>query len=81
MVEAQKRLESIIGELRRETFGRKPEKFDPEQFNLPLEDVEVAQDVLETVQEKARNVLKGTGVESRVIVMMVPERRGGTVRF
>ncbi|SDP00826.1 Transposase [Lutimaribacter pacificus] len=64
-VEAQKRLESIVSELRREKFGRKSEKLDQEQFNLPLEDVELAQGVLEAAQEKARRALKGQGrVES-----------------
>ena len=60
-VEAQRRLESIVSELRRETFGRKSEKLDPEQFNLPLEDVEIAQGLLEAAQEKARRALKGQG--------------------
>ena len=60
-VEAQRRLESIVSELRREKFGRRSEKLDPEQFNLPLEDVELAQDVLEAAQEKARRALKGQG--------------------
>ncbi|WP_205026422.1 transposase [Cereibacter johrii] len=58
-VEAQRRLESIIGELRRERFGPASEKLDPEQFNLPLEDVEIAQGILEAAQEKARRALKG----------------------
>ena len=57
-VEAQRRLESIIGELRRDRFGARSEKLDPEQFNLPLEDVEIAQGVLEAAQEKARRALK-----------------------
>jgi len=57
--EAQRRLESIVAELRREKFGRASEKLDPEQFNLPLEDVEIAQGVLEAAQEKARRALKG----------------------
>ena len=60
-VEAQKRLESIVSELRREKFGPKSEKLDPEQFNLPLEDIEIAQGVLEAAQEKARDALKGKG--------------------
>jgi transposase len=60
-VEAQKRLESIVSELRREKFGSKSEKLDPEQFNLPLEDIEIAQGVLEAAQEKARDALKGKG--------------------
>jgi transposase len=59
-VEAQRRLESVIGELRRERFGTKSEKLDPDQFNLPLEDVELAQGVLEAAQEKAKAALKGT---------------------
>ena len=46
--EAQRRMESIVAELRREKFGRASEKLDPEQFNLPLEDVEIAQRVLES---------------------------------
>ena len=62
-VEAQRRLESIIGELRREKFGAKSEKLDAEQFNLPLEDVEIAQGILEAAQEKARGALKGRAAD------------------
>nr|WP_165481288.1 hypothetical protein [Sulfitobacter indolifex] len=40
-VEAQRWLESIVSELRREKFGQRSEKLGPEQFNLPLEDVEL----------------------------------------
>ncbi len=58
-VEAQRRLESIIGELRRDRFGARSEKLDPEQFNLPLEDVEIAQGVLDAAQEKAHRALNG----------------------
>jgi transposase len=58
-VEAQRRLERIVGELRREKFGPRSEKLDQDQFNLPLEDVEVAQGVLEAAQERARQALKG----------------------
>ncbi|MFC6643410.1 IS66 family transposase [Sulfitobacter profundi] len=58
-VEAQRRLESIVSELRREKFGQRPEKLDPEQCNLPLEDVELVQGVLDVPQEKARRALKG----------------------
>jgi transposase len=57
--EAQRRLEGIVRELRREKFGRASEKLDPEQFNLPLEDVEIARGVLEAAQEKARRALTG----------------------
>jgi len=77
-VEAQRRLESIVSELRREKFGRRSEKLDPEQFNLPLEDVELAQGVLDAAQEKARRALKGQGAAERG----VPKRnRGHALRF
>ena len=62
-VEAQRRLESLIGELRRERFGARSEKLDSEQFNLPLEDVEIAQGILEAAQEKARRALKGRSAD------------------
>jgi hypothetical protein len=42
--EANRRLEDI---LRSEKFGAKSEKLSPDQFNLPLEDAELAQGVLE----------------------------------
>jgi len=41
--EARRRLEVIVGELRRDKFGAKSEKLSAEQHNLPLEDVEIAQ--------------------------------------
>ena len=59
--EAQRRLEGIIGELRRDKFGRTSEKLDADQFNLPLEDIEIAQGILEAAQEKARRVRKRNG--------------------
>jgi hypothetical protein len=71
-VEAQRRLESIVSELRRERFGPQSEKLDPEQFNLPLEDVEIAQGVLAAAQEKARRALKGQGSAS-----VTPNRNRG----
>ncbi|WP_370515448.1 IS66 family transposase zinc-finger binding domain-containing protein [Paracoccus sp. S-4012] len=49
----------MVSELRRETFVRASEKLDPEQFNLPLEDVEIAQGVIEAVQERVRRALNG----------------------
>ncbi|WP_370142148.1 transposase [Bradyrhizobium elkanii] len=39
--EARRRLEIILGELRREKFGAKSEKLRPDQYHLPLEDVEI----------------------------------------
>ena len=57
--EARRRLEGIVSELRREKFGARSEKLSPEQFNLPLEDVELAQGVLDAAQEKAAAMLKG----------------------
>ena len=57
--EARRRLESIIVDMRREKFGAKSEKLRPDQYHLPLEDVEVAQGVLDAAQEKAAAILKG----------------------
>jgi transposase len=57
--EARRRLESIVTELRREKFDRKSEKLSPEQYNLPLEDVELAQGVLDAAHEKAERALEG----------------------
>src|SRR5947207_13831226 len=57
--EARRRLEVILGELRRDKFGAKSEKLRPDQFHLPLEDVEIAQGVLDAAQEKAAALIKG----------------------
>ena len=57
--EARRRLESIIVDMRREKFGAKSEKLLPDQYHLPLEDVEVAQGVLDAAQEKAAAIIKG----------------------
>lgn len=61
--EAQRRLEGMLSQLRREKFGAKSEKLAPDQFNLPLEDVELAQGVLQAAQEKAKAALKGKAGE------------------
>jgi transposase len=61
--EAQRRLESMLSQLRREKFGAKSEKLAPDQFNLPLEDVELAQGVLQAAQDKAKAALKGKAGE------------------
>lgn len=45
--------------MRREKFGAKSEKLRPDQFHLPLEDVEIAQGVLDAAQEKAAALIKG----------------------
>lgn len=47
LAEANRRLEQMIDELRREKFGARSEKLSPDQWNLPLEDVEIAQSILE----------------------------------
>jgi len=57
--EARRRLEVILGELRREKFGAKSEKLRPDQYHLPLEDVEIAQGVLDAAQEKAAAIIQG----------------------
>ncbi len=58
--ESRRRLEQIIDQLRREKFGPKSEKLSPEQRNLPLEDVELAQGVFDAAQEKATATLKAS---------------------
>lgn len=61
--EANRRLEEILRTAQRATFGKSSEKLSPDQFNLPLEDVELAHGVLEAAQEKAEaalNAAKGT---------------------
>ena len=57
--EARRRLETILTDLRREKFGAKSEKLNPDQFSLALEDVELAQGVLDAAQEKAAAILAG----------------------
>jgi hypothetical protein len=67
MAEANRRLEQMIAELRREKFGPRSEKLSPDQYNLPLEDVEIAQGILQAAQEKAeatrdkRRALRASG--------------------
>ena len=56
--EANRRLEDILRTSRREKFGKRSEKLSPDQFNLPLEDAELAQGVLEAAQEKAEAALQ-----------------------
>jgi transposase len=66
--EARRRLESIVSDLRHEKFGSKSEKLNPDQYNLVLEDVEIAEGVLQAAQEKAEALIKGrssTGTGSR----------------
>jgi transposase len=57
--EAWRRLEVILGELRRETFGAKSEKLRPDQYHLLFEYVEIAQGVLDAAQEKAAAIIQG----------------------
>ncbi len=49
---------SLVSELRRDKFGARSEKLDPEQFNLQLEDVELAEGVLAAAQEKGARPCK-----------------------
>lgn len=48
----------------RAQFGKSSEKLSPDQFNLPLEDAELAQGVLEAAQEKADAALQGFGAKT-----------------
>jgi len=56
--EARRRLESIVSDLQREKFGARSEKLSAEQYHLPLEDVEIAQGVLDAAHEKAQRIIK-----------------------
>jgi len=56
--EANRRLEGILRASQRARFGKSSEKLSPDQFNLPLEDAELAQGVLEAAQEKAEAALQ-----------------------
>ncbi|MHC2432669.1 hypothetical protein ACVMB0_000044 [Bradyrhizobium sp. USDA 4451] len=51
-------VEVILGELRREKFGSKSEKLRPDPYHLALDDVEIAQGVLDAAQEKAAAVIR-----------------------
>lgn len=48
--EANRRLEDIFRTAQREKFGKSSEKLSPDQFNLALEDAELAQGVLEAAR-------------------------------
>ena len=64
--EANRRLEDILRAAQREKFGKSSEKLSPDQFNLPLEDAEFAQGVLEAAQEKAEAAMqRARGEEPR----------------
>jgi transposase len=56
--EANRRLQDILHAAQREKFGKRSEKLSPGQFNLPLEDAEFAQGVLEAAQEKAEAAMQ-----------------------
>jgi transposase len=56
--EARRRLEAIVGQLNHEKFGAKSEKLHPDQYHLPLEDVAIAQGVLDAAQEKAQRIIQ-----------------------
>lgn len=62
--EANRRLEDILRTAQRAQFGKSSEKLSPDQFNLPLEDAELAQGVLEAAQEKAEAALQGLGAKT-----------------
>jgi hypothetical protein len=66
MQEANRRLEDILRASQREKFGKRSEKLSPDQFNLHLEDTELAQGVLEAAQEKAEAAMhRARGEEPR----------------
>lgn len=75
--EANRRLQDILHAAQREKFGKSSEKRSPDQFNLPLEDAEFAQGVLEAAQEKAEAAMqRARGEEPRS-----PKRNRGHLPF
>ena len=56
--EANRRLQDILRTAQRAQFGKRSEKLSPDQFNLALEDAELAQGVLAAAQEKAEAALQ-----------------------
>lgn len=55
--DARSRLERMIAQLRRDKFGAKSEKSDPDQQHLPFEDVEVAEGMLAEAGDAAGKAL------------------------
>lgn len=47
----------MLSQMRRDTFGSKSEKLDPDQRNLPFEDVEAALGMLAAASEAAEKAL------------------------
>jgi hypothetical protein len=64
--EANRRLQDILRAAQCEKFGKSSGKLSPDQFNLPPEDTELAQGVLEATQEKAEAAMqRARGEEPR----------------
>src|SRR3546814_20755035 len=57
--EARRRLENMLGDLRRAQFGSKSEKLSADQYALALADVEIAQGVLDAAHEQAEAIVRG----------------------
>lgn len=55
--EARARLERLLAQMRRDAFGSKSERRDPDQHNLPFEDVEAAAGMLAAASEAADKAL------------------------
>jgi len=55
--EARARLERLLSQMRRDAFGAKSEKGDPDQHHLPFEDVEAAAGMLAAASEAAEKVI------------------------
>jgi transposase len=64
--EARRRLELIISDLRHDRFGPKSEKLTLNQYKLPLEDVEIAEGMLDAAQEKAETAIRGKPSRDRL---------------
>ena len=63
--EARARLERLLSQMRHDTYGSKSEKLDPDQRNLPFEDVEAAVGMLAAASEAAEKALGTRKAPSR----------------
>lgn len=72
--EARARLERLLSQMRRDTYGAKSEKGDPDQHHLPFEDIEAAAGMLAAASEAAEKVI-GT----KKAPMSPPQRNKGNL--
>lgn len=72
--EARARLERLLSQMRRDAYGAKSEKGDPDQHHLPFEDVEAAAGMLAAASEAAEKV-----ISPKKAPMSPPQRNKGNL--